>query len=289
MNIGEKIKALRTAKFMTQSELAGTEITRNMLSRIEHGAAQPSLDTLRYLADKLNVSAGYLISDASDEQIYIKRREIINIKTAYLNEDYRICRDMCLNSASAKDDEIKLILAECTLHVAIEAFSLGNLRQACEYFDLALEECAQTIYNTNHVSAISAMYFRYMRVVSPTLNSNFIDESEVPVYSAMYDPFCKYMAAFIAHEDEQEYEFDTSSGDAYALHMSALSHVRDGRYAQAYEDLHKILVEDTVIPEPMMYFIFRDLEVCCKEIEDYRGAYEYSINKVEILQKLLTQ
>ena len=55
--IGEKIKRLRCAKLMTQSELVGGEITRNMLSRIENGAAQPSLDTLRYIAKKLNKSA----------------------------------------------------------------------------------------------------------------------------------------------------------------------------------------------------------------------------------------
>ena len=62
MEIGEKIKMLRTAKLMTQKELAGSEITRNMLSRIENGAAQPSLDTLRYIAKKLNVSAGFLLA-----------------------------------------------------------------------------------------------------------------------------------------------------------------------------------------------------------------------------------
>ncbi len=39
MTIGEKIKKIRTAKLMTQSELAGSEITRNMLSRIENGFA----------------------------------------------------------------------------------------------------------------------------------------------------------------------------------------------------------------------------------------------------------
>ena len=48
MHIGEKIKRLRTAKLMTQSELVGREITRNMLSRIENGAAQPSMATVKY-------------------------------------------------------------------------------------------------------------------------------------------------------------------------------------------------------------------------------------------------
>jgi transcriptional regulator with XRE-family HTH domain len=32
MNVGEKIRELRLAKLMTQAELAGDHITRNMLS-----------------------------------------------------------------------------------------------------------------------------------------------------------------------------------------------------------------------------------------------------------------
>ena len=43
MNIGEKIKRLRTAKLMTQADLVGDVITRNMLSQIENGVANPSL------------------------------------------------------------------------------------------------------------------------------------------------------------------------------------------------------------------------------------------------------
>lgn len=48
--LGAKIKALRKAKEKTQSELAGSFITRNMLSRVESGTVTPSLDTLCYLA-----------------------------------------------------------------------------------------------------------------------------------------------------------------------------------------------------------------------------------------------
>lgn len=46
MDIGKKIREIRTEKLMTQSQLAGDEITRNMLSRIENGAALPSLGTV---------------------------------------------------------------------------------------------------------------------------------------------------------------------------------------------------------------------------------------------------
>ena len=290
MEIGEKIKMLRTAKLMTQKELAGSEITRNMLSRIENGAAQPSLDTLRYIAKKLNVSAGFLLAEEGDEQVYIKHNEIHGIKTAYLTGDYRICRDMCINSASADDDEIMLILSECTLNIAIEEFSRGSLRDACEYFDLAIDACSDTIYNTSHITAAAAAYFKYMRQISATLSSNIIDESEFPAFTVFGDAFCLYANAFVSL---REGDTNTSckpldTDTAYGLHIKALLHIGNGEYSEAYDCLYNILVGADSIPEPMMYFVFCDLELCCKEKEDFKGAYEYSMDKIDLLQKMLS-
>lgn len=290
MKLGEKIKKLRTAKLMTQSELAGGEITRNMLSRIEHGAAQPSLDTLKYLANKLGVPMGYLLSDGSDEQIYVKYSEIRDIKTSYLSGNHRICRDMCLSSGDGgeNDDEIGLILAECTLGIAVEEFCGGHLREACEYFDLAIEACTKTVYSTAHVFAISAMYFKYMRSISPTLSSNQIDENDVPIWASLGDSFCLYAGAFLSLCDNQPPIVLPKETSPYALHIEAIRHIKDGEYRQAHDKLHDILVSDVSIPEPMLYYIFGDLEICCKQMEDFKGAYEYSINKIGLLQKLLT-
>ena len=72
MSIGEKIKKLRSAKLMTEADLAGSEITRNMLSQIENDVAQPSMNTIRYIAARLNVSPGFLLAEGNDEQIYLK-------------------------------------------------------------------------------------------------------------------------------------------------------------------------------------------------------------------------
>ena len=47
--LGKRIKEARLAKKMTQSEVVGDFITRNMLSQIESGAATPSLKSLEYL------------------------------------------------------------------------------------------------------------------------------------------------------------------------------------------------------------------------------------------------
>ena len=60
-------------------------------------------------------------------------------------------------------------------------------------------------------------------------------------------------------------------------------------YKEAFELLHELLFDDNYeLPEPMLYFVFCDLEICCKEIGDFKGAYEYSGNKIDILQKLLS-
>jgi len=288
MNIGEKIRMLRTSKLMTQSELAGSEITRNMLSRIENGAAQPSLDTLRYLAKKLNVSPGFLLAEGGDEQIYLKHNEMRDIKTAYLMGNFRICRDMCVNSESGEDDEVQLILAECTLEIAIEEFSKGNLRVACEYFDKAIDACAGTIYNTSHISSRAATYFKYMRNLSATLSSNSVDETDIPAWSAFSDAFSVYAEAFLALSGNGEIYAYPSDQSIYGMHIAAIKAIKEEQYEKAYECLHKILVSDDIAPEPMMYFVFSDMEIASKQTGDFKGAYEYSISKMEILQKLLS-
>ena len=43
--LGKRLKAARLAKKMTQSDVVGTFITRNMLSQIESGTATPSMNT----------------------------------------------------------------------------------------------------------------------------------------------------------------------------------------------------------------------------------------------------
>mgnify|MGYP002582581801 CR=1 FL=1 len=43
---GKRLKKARIARRMTQSELAGDKVTRNMISRIENGVSVPSIGTL---------------------------------------------------------------------------------------------------------------------------------------------------------------------------------------------------------------------------------------------------
>ena len=63
MELGEKIKQARLEAGFSQRQLCGEEITRNMLSLIEHGSARPSMDTLRYLAGRLGKPVSFFLEE----------------------------------------------------------------------------------------------------------------------------------------------------------------------------------------------------------------------------------
>ena len=67
MPLGERIRKIRKEQKMTLVDLAGDEITKGMLSLIENEKSRPSIETLEYLAKRLNVSIGYLTRDGDEE------------------------------------------------------------------------------------------------------------------------------------------------------------------------------------------------------------------------------
>ncbi|MGN7479239.1 helix-turn-helix domain-containing protein [Solibacillus silvestris] len=63
--LGERIKKLRKEKKLTQTEVVGARLTKGMLSLIENGKAQPSMESLRFIAKQLNVEVSYLLDDGT--------------------------------------------------------------------------------------------------------------------------------------------------------------------------------------------------------------------------------
>ena len=65
--IGQKIKDARKEKKLTQEELADSNISRSLISLIENDLSYPSMQTLEYLALKLNKHISYfLVEDDTD-------------------------------------------------------------------------------------------------------------------------------------------------------------------------------------------------------------------------------
>jgi len=63
MTLGEKLKQARLDAGLSQRQLCGDIITRNMLSQIENGSARPSMDTLQYLASRLGKTVSYFLEE----------------------------------------------------------------------------------------------------------------------------------------------------------------------------------------------------------------------------------
>ena len=63
MNLGSRIREARLEAGLSQRQLCGDIITRNMLSLIENGSAVPSLQTLEALAWRLQRPMGYFFGE----------------------------------------------------------------------------------------------------------------------------------------------------------------------------------------------------------------------------------
>ncbi|MBQ7829441.1 MAG: helix-turn-helix transcriptional regulator [Clostridia bacterium] len=301
MDIGSKIKQLRTKKLMTQSELAGAEITRNMLSRIENGAALPSLGTIAYLAGRLGVPAGYLLSEGEEEFIYNKTAVMKNIRRAYTDGNFELCRDICLSSFNEFDDELELILTDCCLGVAETYMKEGRLRNARDYLDEALVHSANTMFNTVTQKNSIAVMFELLKEISPALDSNETDTviSDDLIHPAIFDSIlCKYITVILDKDKYDAFVDDLSKNQKnslsekdklFALHLKARNLIQNKNYSAALKILTETTDSDEVPPRLLLYLACSDMEICFREMNDYKGAYEFSQNKIEILEHMLAE
>lgn len=288
MDIGKKIRALRTEKLMTQTELAGGEITRNMLSQIENGSAMPSLGTVMYLAKRLGVSAGYLIAEQSEERLYKKSLAMDNIKKAYTDKSYEICRDICLSEIAEADDEIELILSYCCINIATESICKGLLRVACEEIDNAMIHARRTVYDTVSVQSRAKILSGFLRRISPTLDCSEIeDEGRAAINYAFEDGFCKY-AISLEDPDTEYFDGGDESERLYMKHISIRKKMREGDYMTALRELLNIEKNESGVSKIMLYFMSGDMEICYREVGDFKGAYECSQNKISMLENMLS-
>ncbi len=65
MEFGQRIRQARLESGLSQRQLCGGVITRNMLSQIENGTARPSMDTLSYLARQLGKPISWFLEESA--------------------------------------------------------------------------------------------------------------------------------------------------------------------------------------------------------------------------------
>ena len=68
LRLGERVRQLRIAAGLTQSELAGDRFSKEYVSQIERGKTRPTGETIAWLASRLDVDAGYLANGVSTDE-----------------------------------------------------------------------------------------------------------------------------------------------------------------------------------------------------------------------------
>jgi tetratricopeptide (TPR) repeat protein len=84
--LGERLRQLRSAAGLTQTELAGERFSKEYVSQIERGKTRPTPETIDWLARRLGVDAGFLAAGvSSDEQA---KAEAILARAESLSEEH---------------------------------------------------------------------------------------------------------------------------------------------------------------------------------------------------------
>ncbi|MCM1330448.1 MAG: helix-turn-helix domain-containing protein [Ruminococcus sp.] len=133
---GKRIKEARILKKMTQSEVVGDFITRNMLSQIESGAATPSVKTLEYLAETLDIPIGELLpgGEESQREQNVPAERLVRAKGLFAEN---LCVEAMEEIGSEADwgglsDEFSAVKARCLLKLA-EQLAEEDTVKAVEY------------------------------------------------------------------------------------------------------------------------------------------------------------
>ena len=138
MELGEKLKQARLAAGLSQRQLCGGEITRNMLSQIENGSARPSMDTLRYLAGQLGKPIGYFLEE---EAVTSPNQAVMEqARAAYLRKDHARVLETLENYRAPDavfDQERGLLTVLACLALAEDALDQGRRPLAAECLDRA--------------------------------------------------------------------------------------------------------------------------------------------------------
>lgn len=141
MELGKKIRAARLEAGLSQRELCGDTITRNMLSQIENGAARPSMDTLQILAARLHKTVGYFLEEGAscNEKLMQALRQAKPEQMEQLLKDY-------VSPDPIFDRERYFLESNAYLALSRQALQEGKNAYAQSLFEKAVASGEKTPY-----------------------------------------------------------------------------------------------------------------------------------------------
>ena len=280
MLLGEKIKRARKAGRITQSQLAAGKLTRNMISRIETGTANPSLDTIRYLAKRLSLPVSYLLSEDDDLLFYEKKEKMASIYTAYKSKDHSYCIEK-IDSLSALDDELAYILSSALLERGKQNLVRGALHSALKDLTRAEESVKLTVLNTVHIATVIKMY----KSIASNIQAPLLEFDEIAYVEGLYSTFDYDIYRYLMQD--YDYEFKNES---IRYHAIAKKLIRERKYSDAVPKL--LQASEKMAAQGynsfVLFSIYTDLEQCYKQLFDFENAYRYASKRMSMLEGFKT-
>lgn len=131
MELGEKLRLARQQAGLSQRQLCGNTITRNMLSQIESGRAKPSMATLQVLAGRLGKTVGFFLEE--DVAVSVNIGQMQAARQAFSNRDHGRVLEILQGYTQPDelfDQECGYLKALSTIARGKELLEEGNAAQA---------------------------------------------------------------------------------------------------------------------------------------------------------------
>lgn len=261
MALGEKLRQARLDAGLSQQALCNGEITRNMLSRIENGAAQPSMKTLQYLAARLGKPMSFFLEETAvtspNQEIMESARRLFDTgeydRTALVLEGYR-------SPDSVYDREKELLCILTRMAMAEQAIVQGKDRLALELLEgteIHSPYCAEALNRQRLLLLGRVRGGPQVCAQLPSLDEELMLRSA----EAIHQGDARYGAHLLdAMQHRNTPRWMLLRGEAYLAES-------------AFQDAAQCFLKaEAVFPEE----VIPRLEHCYRELGDFRLAYQYA-------------
>ncbi|MBR6534855.1 MAG: helix-turn-helix transcriptional regulator [Clostridia bacterium] len=296
MTLGEKIRYYRKKASLTQAQLAGDHMTRNMLSQIENGSAKPSLATIEYLTRRLDLPCGFLLTEKNDIGEYDYLKTLQEYKTLYKNGEYKRIVEKAERYDGDFSDEISAMLADCYLSLGKSEYRSGDMPLAEKHFYACISYCGKTVYNTDDLKNTAKLYMNLINFYFGKYAGDFVDFSDDSSFGN--DCLCEYLYVYClklietggAEHAIAASELPIFSNECFVMHIYARYEMSKGNYAEAKQIMTELLgypaSEHTA---QLLYNVYSDMESICRSGEDYKNAYKYAKLKGDLYSAIIHQ
>ena len=132
-----------------------------------------------------------------------------------------------------------------------------------------------------------------MERISHTLYSDILDEEKL-LKICSNSHVAQYLLALDSLDcgdmNGVSHYLETSDENTFfAKHVQARCLMQEGDFKAAEKMLMQLLKADEPLNKVNLYAVICELEICCRENEDFKSAYNYANEKVELLEHLLKE